>query len=107
MPELEVVAQHKESFYGDQNIYHACLDLLSLPSQVYGTGGQRGGSITTGETVGTVCSLSGSGVALVTRGVSGGPEVAGGVATFCFGYTAGELIVDPILHGIAPSVFAE
>jgi|HubBroStandDraft_4_1064222.scaffolds.fasta_scaffold16175_2 hypothetical protein len=43
MPELEVVAQHKESFYGDQNIYHACLDLLSLPSQVYGTGGQRGG----------------------------------------------------------------
>ncbi len=97
----------KSPFYGNRNIYHACLDLLSLPSQVYGTGGRGGGSITTGEKVGTVCSLSGSGVALVTRGVSGGPEVAGGVATFCFGYTAGELIVDPILHGIAPSVFAE
>ncbi|HSZ13812.1 MAG TPA: RHS repeat-associated core domain-containing protein [Solirubrobacteraceae bacterium] len=97
----------KSPFYGNQNIYHACLDLLSLPSQVYGTGGQGGGSITTGERVGAICSASGSGVALITRGVSGGPEVAGGAATFCFGYTAGELIVDPLLHDIAPSVFAE
>jgi RHS repeat-associated protein len=97
----------KSPFYGNRSIYQACLDLLSLPSQVYGTGGQGGGTITTGEKVGAVCSASGPGVALVTRGISGGPEVAGGVATFCFGYTAGELIVDPILHGIAPSVFAE
>jgi hypothetical protein len=66
-----------------------------------------GGSVSTGEKAATICSLSGSDVALITRGVCGGPEVAGGVATFCFGYAAGELIVDPILHGIAPSVFAE
>jgi hypothetical protein len=68
---------------------------------------EKGGSMTTRTKAAAACSLSGPGVALITRGVSGGPEVAAGVATFCFGYTAGELIVDPILHGIAPSVFAE
>jgi hypothetical protein len=43
----------------------------------------------------------------LTRRVSGGPEVAAGVSTFCFGYAAGELVVDPLLHDVAPSVFAE
>jgi hypothetical protein len=27
--------------------------------------------------------------------------------TFCFGYAAGELVVDPLLHDVAPTVFAE
>jgi RHS repeat-associated protein len=97
----------RSPFYGSQNTYHACLDLLSLPPQVYGTAGQRGGSITTGTKAAVICGVSGAPVALVTRGISGGPEVAAGVATFCFGYAAGELIVDPILHGILPTVFSE
>jgi CHC2 zinc finger len=29
------------------------------------------------------------------------------VMFFCFGHTAGELLVDPLLYDIAPSVFAE
>lgn len=97
----------KSPFYRNQNIYHACLDLLSLPSQVYGTAGQRGGSITTGTKAAILCGLSGGPVALITRGISGGPAAAGAVSTFCVGYAAGELIVDPLLHDVAPSVFPE
>jgi RHS repeat-associated protein len=97
----------KSPFYGNRNIYHACLDLLSLPSQVYGTGGQGGGSITTGTKASVLCGLSGAPVALITRGVSGGPETAIAVSTFCVGYATGELIVDPLLHDVAPSVFPE
>ena len=97
----------RSPFYGNKNIYAACQDLLYLPAKVYGTGGQGGGEITTGVKAATVCAISGAPVALVTRGVAGGPEVAGGIATFCFGYDVGELVVDPILHDVLPSVFAE
>jgi RHS repeat-associated protein len=95
----------KSPYYGNKNIYSACQDLLSLPSQVYGTGGQKGGSITTGQKVATACSLSGSGVYLVTRSTSA--AVSGAVASFCVGYDAGSLIVEPVLHDIAPTVFGE
>jgi RHS repeat-associated protein len=94
-------------FYDNENTYRACQDLLSLPSEVYGTAGQEGGSITTGTKVAVLCGVSGGPVALITRGVSGGPEVALGVSTFCFGYAAGELVVDPLLHDVAPTVFSE
>lgn len=95
----------KSPFYGNQNLYHACLDLLSLPSQVYGTGGQKGGSVTVGQKIATTCSLSGSSVYLVTRGTTA--AVSGAVASFCAGYDAGSLIIEPVLHGIAPTVFGE
>jgi RHS repeat-associated protein len=102
-------AWHSERspYYGDKNTYYACQDLLHLPAEVYGTGNQGGGSITTGTTIAVACGLSGAPVALITRGVSGGPAVAGAVSTFCVGYAVGELIVDPLLHGVAPSVFPE
>jgi hypothetical protein len=80
---------------------------LSLPSEVYGTAGQEGAYISTGTKVAVLCGVSGAPVALITRGVSGGPEVAAGVSTFCLGYAAGELIVDPLLHDVVPSVFPE
>jgi RHS repeat-associated protein len=95
----------KSPYYGNKNIYSACQDLLSLPSQVYGTGGQKGGSITTGRKIAAACSLSGSSVYLVTRGTTA--AVSGAVASFCFGYDAGSLIVEPVLHDIAPTVFGE
>jgi RHS repeat-associated protein len=95
----------KSPYYGNKNIYSACQDLLSLPSQVYGTGGQKGGSITVGRKVAAACSLSGSSVYLVTRGTTA--AVSGAVASFCVGYDAGSLIVEPVLHDIAPTVFGE
>jgi RHS repeat-associated protein len=96
---------HKSPFYGNKNIYLACQDLLSLPPEVFGTGGQGGGSISAGEQVGLMCGLGGAPTYLVTRSLRGGADAAAAAGTFCFGYDAGTLIVRPLLHDILPTVF--
>ena len=57
--------------------------------------------------VGIACGVGGAPVALATRGAYGGPEAAAAGATFCAGYSAGDLIVRPVLHDIWPSVIEE
>jgi RHS repeat-associated protein len=95
----------RSPFYGNKNIYAACLDLLSLPSQVYGTGGQEGGTISTNQQVGLACGLGGGPTYLVTRSARGGPEAALAAATFCLGYDGSTLLVRPLLHEILPTIF--
>jgi RHS repeat-associated protein len=95
----------KSPFYGNRNIYQACLDLLSLPSQVYGTGGQGGGSFSTGQQVASACGLGGASVYMVTRAARGGPEAVLAAGTFCVGYDGSTLLIRPLLHEILPSVF--
>jgi hypothetical protein len=37
----------------------------------------------------------------------GGPEAVAAYGTFCAGYTAGDLIVRPVLHKLFPVIFPE
>jgi len=94
----------KSPFYDNQNVYHACLDLLSLPREVYGTSGSTLPALVK---VGLGCSLGGATVSLVARNAARGPEAVAVSIAFCGGYAIGEEIVDPLLHKLAPSVFAE
>lgn len=95
----------KSLFYGNKNIYSACQDLLNLPPEVYGTGGQGDGSLTTAQQVDAACGLGGPGVYMVTRAATGGPEAVLAAGTFCVGCEGGTLFIRPLLHGILPSVF--
>ncbi|HEY5195073.1 MAG TPA: RHS repeat-associated core domain-containing protein [Solirubrobacteraceae bacterium] len=95
----------KSPFYGNHNVYYACLDLLSLPSEVYGTSGTT--SLSTFVKVGLGCSLGGATVSQVTRSAARVPEAVGVYVAFCGGYVFGEMVADPVLHKLAPSIFAE
>jgi hypothetical protein len=102
----------KSPFYGIKNVYYACLDLLKLPSEVYGTAG-KGPTLPAIAKAGLGCSLGGPSASLLARSavkaglVDGGPAGVSAFAVFCGGYAVGEEIVDPVLHKLAPSVFAE
>jgi len=64
----------------------------------------------TGKTViGTtlVCGLGGAPAALATRAMSGGPSAVAAYGTFCGGFAAGTLLVDPVLHKISPTIWTE
>jgi RHS repeat-associated protein len=97
----------RSPYYRNRNIYLACQDLLTLPSQVYGTSGQGGGKISTGQQVGLACGLGGGPIYLITRSARGGAEATAATATFCVGYDAGTLLVRPLLHKVLPTVFGE
>lgn len=97
----------KSPFYGNKNIYSACQDLLKLPPEVYGTSGRGVGTVTDVVKGGVVCVVAGVNVALVTRGSPAGAAAGSVVTVGCFGYTVGEQVVDPLLHEVLPTVFAE